>query len=91
LGIVLGIHNVLELNPKRINRIIELKNKEKIEQFNNNMGFAWEVGRLVGLAVNNPQKYPKRPTTYKEQVRVVQTKEDYIKEWRAFVEQNKIG
>ena len=52
------------------------------------MGFAWEIGRLVGLAVNDPKHYPKRPTSYKEQVPQVQTKEDYLKEWRAFVEQN---
>ena len=54
-----------------------------------NMGFAWEIGRLVGLAVNSPKQYPKRPTSYKERVPEVQTKEEYLKEWRTFVEQNK--
>lgn len=90
MGIVLGIPNILELTPKRINRILEYKRKEKIEQFNDKMGFAWEIGRLVGLAVNNPKQFPKRPTSYKEQVPKVQTKEEYLKEWRAFVEQNKV-
>ena len=85
----MGIPNVLKLNPKRLQRIIDLKNQEKIQQFNSDMGFAWEIGRLVGLAVNNPQKFPRRPTTYKERVPQVQSKEDYIKEWRAFVEQNR--
>lgn len=85
----MGIPNVLKLNPKRLQRIIDLKNQEKIAQFNSDMGFAWEIGRLVGLAVNNPQKYPRRPTTYREQVPQVQSKEDYIREWRAFVEQNR--
>ena len=83
----MGIPSILDLNPKRLQRIIDLKNKERISQFNENMGFAWEIGRLVGLAVNNPKQYPKRPTSYKEQP---ETKEEYLAQWRAFVEQNKV-
>lgn len=87
----MGIPCILELNPKRVQRIIDLKNKERIEEFNNNMGFAWEVGRLVGLAVNNPQKYPKRPTSYTDSMPKEQTKEEYLRDWRTFVEQNIIN
>ena len=54
-----------------------------------NMGFAWEIGRLVMVGFHNPDNYPKRPTSYKERVPEVQTKEEYLKEWRTFVEQNK--
>lgn len=90
MGIVLGIPNILDLNPKRVNRILEYKRKEKIEDFNNQMGYIWELGRLVGLAVNDPKKYPKRPTSYKEQIPRVQSKEEYLKKWRGFVEKNKI-
>jgi hypothetical protein len=90
LGLAYNIPNILELNPIRLQRVLDLRYKEKIEQFNSDMGFAWEIGRLVGLAVNNPKHYPKRPTSYKERVPEVQTKEEYLKEWRAFVEQNRI-
>lgn len=86
----MGIPNILDLNPKRLQRIIDLKNKERISQFNETMGFAWEIGRLVGLAVNNPKQYPKRPTSYKEQTKEPETKEEYLAQWRAFVEQNKV-
>ena len=89
LGIALNIPNILDLNPARLQSILDLRYKEKIEKFNSDMGFAWEIGRLVGLAVNSPKQYPKRPTSYKERVPEVQTKEEYLKEWRSFVEQNK--
>lgn len=91
MGYALGIPNILELNPKRLQRIIELKNKEKISNFNENMGFAWEIGRLVCWAVNDPKHYPKRPTSYKEQkTKEPQTREEYLAQWGAFVEQNKV-
>ena len=86
----MGISTILDLNPKRLQRIIDLKNKEKISNFNETMGFAWEIGRLVGLAINDPKHYPKRPTSYKEQTKEPETKEEYLAQWRAFVEQNKV-
>lgn len=86
----MGIPNIMLLTPKRVQRIIDLKKEEQIREFNERMGFAWELGWLVALAVNSPEKYPKSPTTYKERVPKVETKEDYIRQWRAFVKQNRV-
>lgn len=86
----MGIPNILNLNPKRVQRILDLKKEEKIQEFNQRMGFAWEVGKLVGLAVNSPKNYPKSPTTYKEQIPQVESKESYLRRWAAFVEQNRV-
>jgi hypothetical protein len=91
LGYAIGIPDILNLNPKRVQRIIDIKNKERISNFNENMGFAWEIGRLVGLAVNSPKHYPKRPTSYKEQTKEPETREEYLAQWRAFVEQNRVN
>ena len=54
------------------------------------MGLAWEIGKLVGLAVNSPKNYPKSPTTYKEQIPKIESKEEYLRRWAAFVEQYRV-
>lgn len=90
MGILLNIPQILNLNPKRVQRILDLKKEEQIQEFNQRMGFAWEVGKLVGLAVNSPKDYPRSPTTYKERIPQVESKEDYLRKWAVFVEQNRV-
>lgn len=54
------------------------------------MRMLWQLGVYVGLAVNDPKAYPKNPPTYKEQKPQAQTKEEYLKEWAAFVKANRV-
>ncbi len=91
LALVYNIGNFYELNPSRFRHILEEKNRLKIEEYNQKMGYIWTLGRLVGLAVLNPKEYPKRPIRYEEQQhKKPQTKEENIKQWREFVERNRI-
>lgn len=86
----MGISSILDLNPKRVQRILDIRKNEKIEEFNQRMGFAWEVGKLVGLAVNSPKDYPKSPTTYKEQLPREESKEELLQKWAVFVERYRV-
>ena len=86
----MGIPSILDLNPKRVQRIINLKKEEEVNKFNQRMVLAWEIGKLVGLAVNSPKNYPKSPTTYKEQIPKIESKEEYLLRWAAFVEQYRV-
>lgn len=90
LGISIGIYNILDLNPKRFQNILNIRREEEIRKHNENMSMLWQLGVYVGLAVNSPKDYPKSPPIYKEHKPHVQTKEEYLEEWAMFVKANRI-
>ena len=47
------------------------------------MELAWEIGRLVGIAFNNPSEFPQQPHKHKEKEEDKElTKEEYLELWR---------
>lgn len=48
-----------EMQPITVSGIIREYDKKFVRDFNCNLWLVWQLGGLIGIAVNNPKQYPK--------------------------------
>lgn len=84
----MGIPDILLLNPKRLQRILDFKHKEELKKTNNSLSLVWYLGRLCAVAFNNPQKYPERPLTCSDSTEKP-SRETQLLAWREYVKRNR--